>query len=107
MSRFVVLATLCCLSLAVEGGCGSNPPDAEPYDTYQDCFDDHHVTESLSVHDSIVVCCLDHPIAGVKPACGATAPDCETYLGTNLATTSATPAEVTMSCADYITEMGM
>ena len=53
------------------------------------------------------MCCLDHPIAGVKPACGNTANDCAAYLGTNLDAASATPADITAACADYITQKGM
>ena len=78
--------------------------DAEPFDTFQDCFVDHHDEESLSVNDAIVICCLDHPIDGVTEVCGATAATCETYLGTNLDASSATSAEVTAACDDYATQ---
>jgi hypothetical protein len=101
-------ASLLCLGLAFAEGCGGgNSTDAEPFDTFQACFDEHHVTESLPVHDAIVVCCIDHPIAGKKPACGATAADCMTYLGTNLSSSSATTDEVTMACADFETQLSM
>lgn len=85
----------------------SHDHDAEGFDTFQDCFDDHHEAESLPVGESIVICCLDHPIAGVSEVCGATAATCETYLATNLATTSATMAEVTAACTDYEMQKGM
>ena len=79
---------------------GSDGGDAESYDTYQDCFDDHTMVESLSFHDAVVVCCIDHPIDGHKLACGATSADCVTYLGANL-TSSATTDQVQMACDDY------
>lgn len=81
--------------------CGDDGGDSESFDTFQDCFDDHHVEESLPTKEAIVICCLDHPIAGVTEVCGATAATCETYLGTNLDTASATSTEVTEACTDY------
>ncbi|MBK9030301.1 MAG: hypothetical protein IPL61_03000 [Myxococcales bacterium] len=94
------------LTLVATLACDSHD-HPESYATFQECFDDHTTVESLPVTEAIAICCLEHPIAGVAPVCGATAPACETYLGTNLATTSATPAEVTAGCADYITQRGM
>jgi len=101
------LATLVTLGLALAAGCGGGGTDAEPFDTFQACFDEHAVTESLPVQQAIVVCCIDHPINGVAPACGATAADCVTYLGANLASTSATTDEINMACADYETQKSM
>jgi hypothetical protein len=93
----------------VFAACGGGEKDADPFDTFQMCFDEHHTTESLSVHDAIVICCLDHPIAGVHPSCGDTANDCIAKLtGTdsvhNLSSTSATSAEIMTACTDYVTE---
>ena len=87
--------------------CGSSTREADPFATYQLCFDEHHTTESLPVHDAIVVCCLDHPIAGAKPACGADAAACMTYLAANLSPTSATSTEVMTACTDYQTQKGL
>ena len=81
--------------------------DHGSYATFQACFDEHTNVESLSVPNSIVVCCLDHPIDGVSPACGADANSCKAYLATNLSSTSATTAEVDTACADYVTQKGM
>ena len=86
--------------------CGGDD-EAEAYPTYQECFDDHHNNESLGIQESIVVCCLEHPIAGVKPVCGNTTAECATYLGTNLGSASATQADVTAACSTYITQKGM
>ena len=96
----------------VFAACGNSTPAADPFDTFQLCFDEHHTTESLNPHDAIVVCCLDHPIAGVHPSCGDTAAACVAQItGTdavhNLTATSATTAEVMTACADYITQKNM
>ena len=103
-----IVSALC---LPFAASCGDDHGE-EPFDTLQLCFDDHHVEESLSVHDSIVVCCLEHPIAGVHPSCGDTAAACQALLGGtdsvhNLSTSSATTAEVMTACADYVTEKTM
>ena len=81
--------------------------DEEGFDTFQACFDDHHTEESLPTQQAIVICCLEHPIAGVTEVCGANAASCMTYLGTNLSTSSATSAEITAACTDYETQKGM
>ncbi len=87
--------------------CGDDGGGEEAYPTFQECFDDHHDVESLPVGESIVICCLEHPIAGVTEVCGATATTCETYLAANLDTASATSTEVTAACADYVMQKGM
>ena len=97
----VVSALVSVLALTA---CGSkNQMDADPFDTLQDCFDEHNKTESLSVHDSIVVCCLDHPIAGVHPSCESTQPDCITHVRAEL-DASVTDADIQMACTDYISQ---
>lgn len=78
----------------------------EAYDTFQECFDDHTMVESLPFQDAVVVCCISHPIDGHTLVCGATAADCVTYLGDNL-TSSATDAEVQAACDDYATQKDM
>lgn len=75
------------------------------YDTFQACYIEHTVEESLSVQQAIVVCCLDHPIGGDAEPCGATAAECTTYLTANV--TGPTAAEVQASCTEYITQKGM
>lgn len=99
--RFALLAFVLCI------GCGHNDSDNEPYPTYQECFDDHTKVETLPVKEAIVVCCLEHPIAGVKPVCGNTAAECVTYLGTNLSASSASSTDVMAACDDYIVQKGM
>ena len=94
---------LICLSLIACGGHSHSG-----YASYQACFDEHKTHESLPTQESIVVCCLDHVIMDAHgPVCGATAAECETYLGTHLASTSATSTERTAACAEYITQKGM
>ncbi|CAN5409426.1 hypothetical protein BH11MYX1_BH11MYX1_19030 [soil metagenome] len=80
--------------------------DADPFDTFQLCFTEHHATESFSIDKAIAICCLDHPI-GTKAAgvvCGTTQASCETYVGSNLAGSDASGSDITASCADYITQ---
>jgi hypothetical protein len=81
--------------------CGDDPPDADPFDTLQACFDEHHTEEMLSVHDAIVVCCLDHPIAGVHPSCGNSQAECMTHVDAEL-DSSVTGTEITDACTTYI-----
>lgn len=76
---------------------------AEPFDTLQACFDEHHNMESLSVHDSIVVCCLDHPIAGVHPSCKDSQADCVTHVDAQL-DPSVSLTDIQAACTDYIAQ---
>jgi hypothetical protein len=99
--RFIALASLLMPTIATIAACGDDGGGEEPFDTFQDCFDDHHEEESLPVQEAIVVCCLEHPIAGVTEVCGANAAACQTYLAANLDTASATSTEVTAACTDY------
>ncbi len=97
-----------CLSLAAVAACDDHDHDKpEPFDTYQQCFDEHHTEESLPTQQAIVICCLEHPIAGVTEVCGASAASCMTYLATNLSTSSATSTEITAACTDYETQKDM
>jgi hypothetical protein len=88
-------------------GCGDNTGSAvdnTPFPTYEDCFTDHHVTESFPVQQAIEICCIDHPIGGaaMNTVCGATAASCEAYVTANLMASDATAAEITAACADYV-----
>jgi hypothetical protein len=102
-----ITRALVSISLAfplVLAACGGGDEDADPFDTLQDCYDDHHNTESLSVHDSIVVCCLDHPIAGVHPSCLNTQADCVTHVDAEL-DASVVLTDIQMACTDYVKEL--
>ncbi len=89
------LVFLACSSTKVE--------DNDSFATLEDCYTEHHVTESLSTHDAIVVCCIDHPIAGVHPSCENTQADCVTHVRAEL-DSSVTDADIQAACTDYITE---
>jgi hypothetical protein len=88
-------------------GCGdSHPADADPFDTFQACFDDHHIDEMSAIQVSIKICCIDHPI-GVPPigpnvVCGETSAACQTYVDANLDNASATMADIIAACDGYI-----
>ena len=91
--------------------CGDNGggEDADPFDTFQMCWDEHHTTEMFSVTQAITICCLSHPIgsADKNVVCGSTAASCETYVGSNLGSADAGSADITSGCTDYITQRGM
>ncbi|HEU4731609.1 MAG TPA: hypothetical protein VFT22_27125 [Kofleriaceae bacterium] len=80
---------------------GSDNQDAEPFDTLFACYDEHHNTESLPIQQAIVVCCLDHPIAGVHPSCADTQADCVSHVTAELGT-SVTASDIEGACAIYI-----
>ena len=80
--------------------------DHSSYSTFQACFDEHTMEESLSVMQAIVVCCLDHPIDGVSEVCGTTATACVDYLTANLAATSASDPDRTAACDEYVRQRG-
>jgi hypothetical protein len=100
-------SSLCVLfALSLFTACHGHDHDA--YATYQACFDEHTMAESLPVQEAIVICCLDHPIAGMgSPVCGDTTASCATYLGANLTPTSATQTDITAACQDYVTQKNL
>jgi hypothetical protein len=80
-----------------------NNQDAEPFDTLQDCFDDHHNEEHLTTKEALVVCCVDHPIGDQKlhPSCGDTLDACKTHVRGEI-DTSVTDTDIGDACADYL-----
>jgi hypothetical protein len=80
--------------------CGHSHDD---YATFQACYDEHTTVESLPFQEALIVCCLDH-FEG-EP-CGATAPECVTYMAANL-TSTATTTEVEAACDEYVIQKGM
>src|ERR1044071_2102952 len=91
-------------------GCGGdgNDADADPFDTLQACYDEHHTTEGFGVQHTITICCLDHPIGGVKPntVCGETETACETYVRAQVLPTPEA-SDVTAACMDYLLQRSM
>jgi hypothetical protein len=109
-ARLSLLASL--LAFPLVSACGDNGDDgvdAEPFDTYQACFDDHHGEEGFSAQKAITICCLDHPIgnndAGV--VCGATEATCDTYVTANVVSADVVAADITAACTDYVTQKGL
>jgi hypothetical protein len=105
--RFVLVASLFSLPLAHVVGCSSNNTnmgDADPFDTFQDCFDDHHGTEGFSIPRAIEICCIDHPIGGAaaNTVCGETEAACQTYVDANLNPADAMATDISTACSDYI-----
>jgi hypothetical protein len=100
LHRTLLLATL----MLGFVGCGEDEPEAFP--SYQECFDEFHdFGRGLSVPDSIIECCLSHPINGAMPACGANQPDCINYLTNNLKQTDASTVEVMETCGVYADQL--
>lgn len=91
---------VCVVLVSVLAACHSHD---DPYATYQACYVDHHENESLSVSESIVVCCLDHPIEG-ETGCGNTAAECVTYLTGKV--TGPTSDEIMTACDEYVVQKG-
>jgi hypothetical protein len=93
---------------AIGCGGGSSGPDADPFATFQACYDEHHTTESFSVQRAIEICCIDHPIGGAKAntVCGDTADTCKTYVTMNLMdpADATLAADITTACMDYVAD---
>lgn len=108
--RFAIISALFCLPLLHTAACSSDNTgddgDAEPFDTYADCYYDHHNEESLPIGQAIVVCCIDHPIGADDPnvVCGETELDCEDYVDANIGDDTVTAGDITAACEDYITQ---
>jgi hypothetical protein len=100
---FAFIASLFALPLVVTG-CGHDE-EGEAFDTLEACYEDHHGDEGLEVQQAIVVCCLEHPIAGVRPSCGDTAAACATHVTTELGEGIAA-ADIQAACATYINPEG-
>jgi len=99
-----LIASLFALPLVL-AACGDDQKaeDAEPFATLQDCYDEHHVEESLPVTEALVVCCVDHPINGVHPSCGTTKAECVTHIGAEI-DPALTTDEIDATCTDYIAQ---
>lgn len=109
LARLFVIASLCAPVLFAACGSNAEPPDNDPFATYQDCFNDHHMDEGFDAQKSIVICCIDHPIGSnaMNVVCGDNAGDCEAYVGQNLSSPDVAPSDITAACMDYITQRGM
>lgn len=99
--RKALLALLLLLSV------GCKEDGEESYDTLQDCFIDHTEVDGLAVVEGLVVCCLDHPIMGVNPSCGDTAPDCINLLTNEIEQTDASTTDISDACAEYEAQLDM
>lgn len=90
----------------VLGACSDDKKeaDADPFDTLQACYDEHHGgDEHLPIQQAIVTCCLDHPIAGMMaPTCLNTQTDCVTHVRAAL-DASILSADIDAACTTYIT----
>jgi len=83
-------------------GCGEDGPKEFP--SYQECFDELTLDDGRMKIDAIVACCLEHPINGTAPSCGADQSECINYLTVNLAQTDADITVQTEACTAYLSE---
>jgi hypothetical protein len=92
------------LALTVTACSSNSPADNEPFETLQDCYDDHHSGgDHLPIQEAIVTCCLDHPIARMKaPTCPKVPEDCKNQVRTALPDPSILDADITAACMTYI-----
>ncbi len=104
--RSLALLIAVVVVVGIDIGCKSES-GADPFPTYQECFDKLHDIDMKLVEDTIVECCLEHPIDKVKPVCKDTVPDCINFLTANLKQTSASTVEVMEACQTYIDEREM
>lgn len=88
---------------------GDDDADNEAFDTFSDCFTDHHVEEGFDVQKAIVICCIDHPIGSddMNVVCGNDAASCETYVGAQQLGSDVGSADITAACTDYVNQRGM
>lgn len=113
--HFLRLALVIAALIAACGG--SSSKDADPFDTFAACYNEHHNVESFSVQQTITICCIDHPIGG-RPAnvvCGSDAPACVSYVSMwvgsagsgGSGTADASAADIQAACTDYINQRSM
>jgi hypothetical protein len=100
-----LLASFLAFPLTLTACSNNEPVDADPFDTLQACYDEHHGgDEHLPIQQAIVTCCLDHPIAGMKaPTCLDSKADCVTHVRAAL-DVSILSADIDAACMTYITE---
>ncbi len=96
------------LSLVLAACGDGSKTDAEPFATFEECFTEHHTTESFPTNQAIVICCLSHPIgsAAANTVCGADVNACTAYVTANITGSDATAADITAGCTDYVSQRG-
>ncbi len=100
--------------ISFAAACSSNNScpsgDCDPFATYQDCYNEHHMTEGFTSDRAIEICCIDHPIGSdaMNVVCGDTTASCETYVTANLVDASDTmlTADITNACTNYPGDSG-
>jgi hypothetical protein len=108
MIRCILLVSV----FASVAACSSDPTcaDCTPFATFQECYNDHHVTSGFTPDRAIEICCIDHPIgnAAMNVVCGDTTQSCMTYVTANVTDAADTmlTADITSACTNYPHDSG-
>jgi hypothetical protein len=114
MSRLISFVSIFALALVHSLGCTSKDScpsgDCDPFPTFQDCYDEHHMTENFSTPRAIEICCIDHPIgsSAMNVVCGDTSDSCSTYVTANLVDSNDAnlSSDIATACMDYVPDSG-
>jgi len=110
--RLFFLTAAILFTAAACGGDDGNKPDADPFDTFQLCYNEHHGTEMISPSCAIEICCIDHPIGSGATmgniVCGDTAASCSTYVTANLmdGSDASLSTDIQSACGFYPVDSG-
>jgi len=110
--RLFVLTASILFAAAACGGDDGNKPDNDQFDTFQLCYNEHHVDEMFSASCAIEICCIDHPIGPgatmMNVVCGDTAATCNTYVTANLTDGSdaSLSTDIQNACGFYVVDSG-
>jgi hypothetical protein len=115
--RTALITTSLLASFAFAACGGDDKPDADPFDTFGACYNDHHNTEGFDAQKAITICCIDHPIGNqaANVVCGSDAASCVAYVSAQVGsagsggsgTTDATTANIQAACTDYVNQRSM
>jgi len=91
--------------------CGNNNGgDNDSFNTFMDCYTEHHTMENFDSACAIEICCIDHPIGGamMNTVCGADATSCDSYVTSNLMDPSDTMlgSDISSACTFYVVDSG-
>lgn len=102
------ISILCALFALACNNNSDDGPDNDPFDTFQACYNEHHMTEGFDTQCAIEICCIDHPIGSqmMNVVCGADASTCDTYVTANLmdGSDATLGSDITAACTFYVVD---